>query len=287
MTPPTTYVSRVLPSLLRILLGLGVAYLAVLLLAWLFQNRLALPGARARLISPAQAGLPDGEIADLTTADGVRLRGWYLPPNPVPTGGPAPGLLWFYGNMENVTGLAPIVRWLRPPGTALLILDYRGYGESEGSPSEQGLYRDADRAWAYIVSRPQVDSTRIAVYGRSVGSAPALYLATTKPVRALVLDSPLSSAADMAREHYPFLPRFIMRLSLNNLERAARLTAPLLVFHGTQDDIAPPWMGRAVAEAGHARELVLIQGAGHNETYDIGAEAYRKKVHDFLGQALR
>ena len=106
-------------------------------------------------------------------------------------------------------------------------------------------------------------------------------------MRAVVLDSPLSNAADMAREHYPFLPRFIMRLSLDNLERAARLTASLLVFHGAEDVIAPPSMGRAVAEAGHARELVLITGAGHNETYDVGAEQYRRKLFDFLAEMLR
>jgi len=285
---PKRYVSRVLPSLLRILLGLGVAYAVLLLLAWRFQGRLALPGSRARLIPPAQAGMPDGEIVDVNSADGVRLRGWYLPASPGPGSQvPAPGLLWFYGNMETVTGLAPIIRWLRPPGVAVLILDYRGYGESGGSPSEPGLYADADAAWAYLSARPGVDASRIAVYGRSVGSVPALHLATTRPVRAVVLESPFSNAVEMAREHYAILPRFIVRLSMDNLERAARLTAPLLVFHGTEDDIALPRMGRAVAEAGHARELVLIQGAGHNETYDVGGEEYRRKFLDFLAKTLR
>lgn len=276
--------TRVLQSLLRVLLGLGIAYGALLLLAWRFQHRMALPGARARLIPPSQAGVA-GEIVDVTTADGVRLRGWYLPPALGP--GPAAGLLWFYGNMETVTGLAPIVRWLRPPDVALLILDYRGYGESAGSPSEQGLYADADAAWAYLTSRPDVDPSRIAVYGRSVGSVPALYVATTQPVRAVVLESPFSSAVDMARVHYRFLPSFIVRLSMDNLERAGRLTAPLLVLHGTEDNIALPRMGRAVAEAGHARELVLIKGAGHNETYDVGREEYRRKFLGFLAETLR
>ena len=276
--------TRVLQSLLRVLLGLGITYAALLLLAWRFQHRMALPGARGRLIPPSQAGVA-GEIVDVTTADGVRLRGWYLPPALGP--GPAAGLLWFYGNMETVTGLAPIVRWLRPPDVALLILDYRGYGESAGSPSEQGLYADADAAWAYLTSRPDVDPSRIAVYGRSVGSVPALYVATTQPVRAVVLESPFSSAVDMARVHYRFLPSFIVRLSMDNLERAGRLTAPLLVLHGTEDNIALPRMGRAVAEAGHARELVLIKGAGHNETYDVGREEYRRKFLGFLAETLR
>lgn len=288
MTETPQYVSRVLASVLRVLAGLAIAYAAILALAWWFQDRMALPGARSRLPPPAQAGIAGGEIVELTSADGLRLRGWYLPPDPPPdSGGRASALLWYYGNMENVSGLAPIVGWLRPPGTALLILDYPGYGESEGSPSERGLYACADAGWAYLVSRTDVDPGRIAVYGRSVGSVPALYLATAHPVRAVVLESALSSAADMARVHYPFLPRFILRLSLNNVERAGRLTAPLLVFHGEQDQIAPPWMGRAVADAGHAREFVLIHGAGHNETYDIGGAEYRQKLLAFLAQALQ
>jgi hypothetical protein len=278
----------VLPAVLRILLGLGIAYAVLLLLAWRFQTRLALPGARMRLIPPAQAGMPDGEVVDIAARDGVRLRGWYLPAAPArELGPPAPGLLWFYGNLETVTGLAPIVQWLRPPNIALLILDYRGYGESQGSPSEQGLYADADAAWGYLASRSGVDATRIAVYGRSVGSVPALHLASTRPVRAVVLESPFTTAAEMARVHYPFLPSFIVRLSMNNLERAARLTAPLLVFHGTEDNIALPRMGRAVAEAGRARELVMISGAGHNETYDVGGEEYRRKFQAFLAETLR
>lgn len=280
--------TRVLPVLLRVLLGLAIAYAAVLLLAWIFQQRMALPGARGGLIPLARAGIADGDVVDVVTADGVRLRGWYLPPSPPPRSPhAAPGLVWFYGNLETVTGLAPIVRWLRPPGIALVILDYRGYGESEGSPSEDGLYADADAAWAYLAARPEVDASRIAVYGRSVGSVPALYLAVTQPVRAVVLESPFTNAAEMAHVHYPMLPSFIVRLSMNNLERAGRLTAPLLVFHGAEDTIAPPRMGRAVAEAGHAREFVLIKGAGHNETYDVGGEAYRQKLHQFLAETLR
>ncbi len=287
MSGRARYVSRVLLSVARILLGLGVAYLVLLVLAWRFQNRMALPGARGPLLAPEQAGIPDGQIVDVTTPDGEHLRGWYLPPDPRPTSGGAPGLLWYYGNMESVSGLGFLIRAFRPPGVALLILDFPGYGESSGSPSEHGLYATADAGWAYLASRPELDSTRIAVYGRSVGSAPALYAATTHPVRAVILESPLTTARDMARVHYPFLPRFILRLSLDNLERAGRLAAPLLLFHGDQDQIAPLWMGRAVAEAGHAREFVVIEGAGHNETYDVGGRAYREKLLAFLAETLR
>lgn len=279
---------RVLESAIRILIGLAIAYAVLVTLAWRYQEKLAFPGPRVRLIDPQAAGIPDGRRVSVTASDGVKLRGWYLPPSPNPgPRTPAPGLLWFYGNMETVSGLGPIIRELRPPGVALLILDYRGYGESEGAPTEPGLYHDAEAAWEFLASQPEVDANRIAVYGRSLGAAVALHLASTRRVGAVVLESPFSTGAEMAREHYPLLPSFILRLSLDNVGRASRIDAPLLVLHGTADQIAPLRMGRAVAEAGRARELVLIEGAGHNDTYDVGGRRYREKMHEFLRQALR
>lgn len=278
--------SRVLESALRVLAGLAIAYVVLAVLAWRYQEKLAFPAPRARLLDPAAVGIPDGQRVTLTASDGVRLHGWYLPPAPRPAAGRAPALLWFYGNMETISGLGSIIRDLRPPGTAVLILDYRGYGESEGTPTEVGLYRDADAAWEFLSAHADVDSARITVYGRSLGAAVALHLADTRPVRAVVLESPFSSAAEMAREHYRLLPSFIIRLSLDNVARASRLRVPLLVLHGTDDRIAPLRMGRAVAAAGRARELVLIEGAGHNDTYDLGGARYREKLHAFLRSTL-
>jgi hypothetical protein len=276
-----------LQSLLRILLGLLIGYGVLCVIVWRIQARLALPGGHTPLPPPSALGMSDGEIVTARTVDGVELHGWYLPPNPKPAGGAkAPGLIWFYGNGESVGAIAPILKALRPPGVGVLALDYRGYGTNAGTPSEAGLYRDAAAAWRWLVARSEIDTTRIGVYGRSVGSVPALYLATEYPARVLVLESPLTSARDMARVHYPFLPRFIITLSLDNLSRAARLTAPLLVLHGTEDEVAPIWMGRAVAEAGHAREFVMIKGAHHNETYDVGGAEYRTKLHAFLKTQL-
>jgi pimeloyl-ACP methyl ester carboxylesterase len=265
-----------------------LAYLVIAVLAWKFQDRLAFPAPDARLPDPAAAGLPDGQRITVTTTDGVTLHGWYLPPHPAPPAGErAPGLIWFYGNMETIAGIAPVLREFRPPGIGVVALDYRGYGESEGSATEAGVYRDADAAWDYLTNRPEIDSTRIGVYGRSIGSAVALYLATSRPVRALVLESAFSSGHAMAREHYAFFPQSLVKLDLDNVERATRLTIPLLSVHGSADWIAPIEMGRAVAEAGHAEEFYVIEGSGHNDTYDIGGDAYRQRVHRFLEEHLR
>jgi fermentation-respiration switch protein FrsA (DUF1100 family) len=277
---------RVLSIALKILAAVVVVYAAVAFLAWRFQDRLAFPGPRGALPSPSDFGIADGEVVTVTTRDSVVLRGWYLPPVPKPAAAGAPGLLWFYGNMETVGALGPVLREFRPPGIGMLVLDYRGYGQSGGRPTERGVYRDAEAAWSYLSRRQEIDSTRIAVYGRSIGSAVALHLATERPVRAVVLESPFTSGRDMAREHYALVPSSLLTLRLNNLRRAARLTVPLLVFHGSEDRIAPPAMGQMVADSGRAEEFVLIEGAGHNDTYALGGAEYRERMHRFLAEHL-
>jgi len=281
-----TYV-RDMTAAVKILATLALAYAAIVLLAWRFQERMAFPAPRGPLPDPSERGIPDGERVAVSTPEGVALHGWYLPPAPLPPDSDkAPALIWFYGNAETVADLAPIVRDLRPAGTALLILDYRGYGQSEGRPTEAGVYRDALVAWESLVARAEVDRDRVAVYGRSMGSVPALYLATERPVRAVVLDSPFTSAAEMARLHYRVIPPFVLRLSLDNLERARRLEAPLLVLAGTADAVVPFSMGRRIAAAAHGT-LYPIDGAGHNDTYVIGGAGYRDTIHRFLREQLR
>jgi pimeloyl-ACP methyl ester carboxylesterase len=276
-----------LSGALKILAVLVVLYALAVLLAWRFQERVAFPGPRGPLPPPSAQGIPDGEVVEVATADGVVLRGWYLPPVPAPPADrPAPGLLWFYGNMETIGGIAPVLREFRPPGTGMLVLDYRGYGRSDGTPSEEGVYRDADAAWEFLSARPEIDSARIGIYGRSIGSAVALYLATVRPARAVVLESAFTTGKDMAQEHYAPMPSVLVELELDNLDRARRLEVPLLVFHGSEDWIAPPAMGRAVAEAGGAEDFIVIEGAGHNDTYLVGGDSYRHRLHAFLQQHL-
>jgi len=271
---------------LRILIGLGLAYLVLLLLAWLFQDRLAFPAPRASLPDPRQVGVENGEKVELVSGDGTKLVGWYLAPNlpqPPPTSPTSPGLLWFYGNGETVAAIWPIVRAFQPPGTAVLVLDYPGYGGSGGRATESALYAAADAAYAALATRPDVDPRRIYVYGRSLGSAPATYTAAHRPVAGLILESPFTNAAAMAKHHYGLLPRFLLHLSLDNIANVRRVHCPILLFHGDADRLVPTAMGMAVAAAAAGPvEVVLIHGAGHNDTYDIGGRAYRDKMWKFI-----
>ena len=166
----------------------------------------------------------------------------------------------------------------------MLVLDYPGYGGSGGRATESALYAAADAAYAALVTRPDVDPRRIYVYGRSLGSAPATYTAAHRPVAGLILESPFTNAAAMAKHHYGLLPRFLLHLSLDNIANVRRVHCPILLFHGDADRLVPTAMGMAVAAAAAGPvEVVLIHGAGHNDTYDIGGRAYRERLWEFVG----
>ena len=278
---PTHYFSRML--VLRIVVGLGLAYGVLVLLAWRFQEHLAFPAPRAVVPDPQRLGVTNGERVEVVSGDGTKLVGWFL--RPAEDGGrrSSPGLLWFYGNGETVAAIWPIVRAFQPPGTAVLVVDYPGYGGSSGRATEPALYAAAEAAYAALAARPEVDPQRIYVYGRSLGSAVATRTAAHHAVAGLILESPFTSAAAMAHYHYRLLPRLILRLSLDNLSTIKRVRCPILVFHGDADRLVPTSMGMAVAAAaGGPVEVVLIRGAGHNETYDVGGKAYRDKLWAFV-----
>src|SRR5213082_4286218 len=281
--------------ILRIFVGLVLAYVVLVILAWRFQERLAFPAPRAPLPDPQRVGVANGEKVEVTMEDGTRLVGWYLastilhqPPQPSRPPPPSPALLWFYGNGETIAANWPIVREFQPPGTAVLVVDYPGYGGSAGRATEARLYGAADAAYAALVGRPGIDPGRIYVYGRSLGTAAATWVAARHPVAGLILESPFTSAAAMTRQLYALLPRFIVRLSLDNLGRMRQIRCPVLVLHGDADRLVPIAMGKDVAAAAPGPvELVLIHGAGHNETYDRGGRAYRDKIWEFISRTGR
>ena len=176
------------------------------------------------------------------------------------------------------------IRRLHEIGLQVFILDYRGYGLSEGSPSEQGLYEDAQAAYAHLLSRDDVDPERIAIFGRSLGGAVAVDLASRVPCRRLILESTFSSAADMAGHILPILP--LGRLMTERFDSASKMDkirAPLLQFHGTQDEIVPYRLGEKLHQsAREPKEFVPIPGATHNDTYFVGGRAYFEKIRSFL-----
>jgi fermentation-respiration switch protein FrsA (DUF1100 family) len=261
--------------------GIPAVYLVILVLLWALQERMAFPAPRANLPDPQQV-LRYGERVELTMHDGTRLVGWFLPPRPTAKE-PAPAVLWFYGNGETIGAIWPVIRDFRPPHAALLVVDYPGYGASSGRTTEAGLYEAGALAYAALAARPDVDRKRIYVYGRSLGSAVATHTAADHAVAGLILESPFTSARGMAARHYRIFPRFLVRLGLDNVATIPRVRCPVLIFHGTADRLVPIDMGRSVAAAARGPvEFVMIEGAGHNETYDVGWRAYRDKLAAFV-----
>jgi fermentation-respiration switch protein FrsA (DUF1100 family) len=170
---------------------------------------------------------------------------------------------------------------------ALLAIDYPGYGGSGGRATEAALYEAADSAYTWLARHPGIDSHAIYVYGRSLGSAIATYTASQHETAGLILESPFTSAREMSRQHYAIFPSFLVRLRLDNLSRIKAVRCPVLVFHGTADRLVPPAMGLKVAAAAPGPvEVVLIEGAGHNDTYTVGGTMYRDKLARFVSRSL-
>jgi uncharacterized protein len=263
---------------MAIVAGILGVYVALCVVLWALQEKITFPAPRSPLPDPAQT-IGSGERIELRMHDGTRLVGWYLPGAKTPS----PGMLWFYGNGETIGAIWPIIRDFRPPNAALLVVDYPGYGASDGRASEAGIYEAGDLAYAALVGRADVDRRRVYVYGRSLGSAVATHVAATHPVTGLILESPFTSARAMAARHYRIFPQFLVRLGLDNLGRMPQIHCPTLVLHGTADLLVPMKMGQAVAAAaGGPVEFVMIDRAGHNDTYDFGGKAYKEKLAGFV-----
>ena len=270
---------------MAIVAGILGVYVALCVVLWALQEKITFPAPRSPLPDPAQT-IGYGERIEVRMRDGARLVGWYL----AAEGGEgrrraekSPGMLWFYGNGETIGAIWPIIKEFRPPNAALLVVDYPGYGASEGRTTEAGIYEAGDLAYAALVSRADVDRGRVYVYGRSLGSAVATHVAATHDVAGLILESPFTSARAMAARHYRIFPQFLVRLGLDNLGRMPQIHCPTLVFHGTADLLVPMKMGQEVAAAaGGPVEFVMIDRAGHNDTYDLGGNAYKEKLAGFV-----
>ena len=172
----------------------------------------------------------------------------------------------------------------------MLIIDYRGYGRSEGSPTEKGLYADARAAYRYLVEEAGVDPRRLVVFGRSLGAAVAMELATSDTVGVLIAESAFASVEALARVHYGWIPDFILKSlshEFDNIGKVSRLPVPVLFIHGDRDNIAPVDQGRQLFEAApEPKEWLEIPGAGHNDTVPLGGDRYFQRITAFVQQHL-
>ena len=194
------------------------------------------------LAGPEPAGAAV-EPVELQAGDGTWLRGWLVRAGAVP----APLVIYFGGNAEEVSWMAATAG--RLPGWSLLLMNYRGYGRSEGRPGEAELFADAVLVHDHVVRRPDVERDRIVAMGRSLGSGVAVHLASNRPVAGVVLVTPFDSITAVAERHYPYLPvRWLLRHRFDSLARAPDLHAPLLGLVALRDAVIPPAHARKLAE---------------------------------------
>lgn len=227
--------------------------------------------------TPAQAGLAFEDV-DLTTSDGLRLHGWFIPgPDPA-----APVVLFCHGNAGNISHRLDNLKRLHQAGLASLIFDYRGYGRSQGRPSEAGLYLDAEAAYGWAKARAEAGGARLILFGRSLGGVAAVHLAERFPCAGAILESTFTHLGDMAVVHFPFIPARALKDRFSSLSRIGRVSAPLLFFHGDRDRIVPLRLGQQLFEAApEPKEFVLLEGADHNDTYLKAGPPYFAKFAAF------
>jgi fermentation-respiration switch protein FrsA (DUF1100 family) len=266
----------------------------------------AMPGFADRLVyfpmrahdggTPEAIGAPFEDVW-LDASDGVRVHAWFVPACAPASGvgedstrAAAPerarrlAVLFLHGNAGNVSHRLGKLETLRDLGVAVLMLDYRGYGASQGSPDEPGLYRDADAAYDWLIGRG-LAAADVVLYGESLGGTVATELAARRPVGGLVLESTPSSILGVARHHYPFVPiKALLSARYDALSRIGRVSAPILILHSPEDEIVPFVMAEEMRAGARAPvRLVRLRG-GHNDNFLVAAQAYRSALEEFLAE---
>jgi len=272
-TPRRVTPQDVARSLWRAVRVILVAYFIVLLLLVYLENSLVFlphPYPHGRW----NAERFGAEDVELISADGTRLHGWYAEhPNP------RAHVLFLHGNGGNLTYRAELLRDLREKlQVSALILDYRGYGKSEGSPTEEGILADARAARRWLAKEAGIAESDIVLHGRSLGGGVAVDLAAKDGARGLILESTFTSLPDVAAVHYPWVPtHLLMRNRLNSLAKIGDYDGPLLQSHGTADETIPIYLGRRLFEAAPGqKQFVAVEGEGHNRRRVAGSKYYEQ-----------
>ena len=260
-----------------------IAYLGLLLLLRLNESRLIyFPGSVRRLTdAPAELQLPVRRAA-IRTEDGLTLGSWVIPAGPDSTGY---WVLICHGNAGNLSEFGRPAHYagLRTLGLSLLAFDYRGYGESEGTPSEAGLYRDADAAYQYLRGGLRVPPERIIVFGHSLGSAVAVDLASRVPAAGLILEGALTSVIERGAELYPYIPvRWIGRSRFSSIDKISRVSIPKLFLHARADDVVPLAHGRRLFEAALPPKTFVELNGGHGDAFELDSATYFGSIRKFV-----
>jgi fermentation-respiration switch protein FrsA (DUF1100 family) len=270
---------RLMTSLLFILCGV---YFGMLILLFLMQSRLVYFPSKEIVCTPADIRLQYEDIT-MKTSDGLNLNAWFVPAKS-PTG----TVLFCHGNGGNISYALDVAETLNKFNLNVLLFDYRGYGKSEGSPTENGTYADADTAYRWLIKDKNIPEDSIIVIGRSLGAAIAANLAKNHNPRLLILESGFSSTADVAAKQYPIFPvRLLCRYKYKTADYVKDIKCPLLVVHSPDDEIVHYSNGiKIFNSAKEPKEFLEIRGS-HNEGYSDSGDTYTNGLKDFIGEVRK
>jgi hypothetical protein len=269
----------------RLAVGVSLAYGVTSIALWTqLEKRFVFFPVAELLYTPNDVNL-EYEDVRIQTSDGLALQGWFIP-GKVETGSNVTWL-WFHGNGGNLGHrIGELALAHHRTEANIFIFDYRGYGESEGAPSEKGTYLDSRAVMEYLSSWSDVDPGRIVYLGHSLGAAVAVELALTQPPMAMVLVSPFASVRDMANLTLPFPPiGWLVRNHYDSISRIQQLDVPVLILHGDQDETVPISQGRKLYEAANQpKRFQVLEGAAHNDTFEVVPEQYWGTIEAFLAE---
>jgi len=270
--------------MLKLTLVIATCYGLLVVVVYFMQGRMLyladVPG-RTLTMTPADVGL-DYQDVSIKTTDGVMLHGWFI------EGRSSRVLLFFHGNAGNISHRLDSIRQFQGLGLSVLIIDYRGYGQSEGRTTEKGIYRDAGAAWRYLVEDRGTAAGDIIIFGRSLGASVASWLAAQYQPLGLIVESSFTSVPDIAQELYPWLPaRWLSRLHHATRDYIQDVQCPVLVVHSRDDEIIPFHHGEEIfTSANEPRTLLAIRGT-HNDAFIRDERAYIEGLRTFLDVTLR
>jgi uncharacterized protein len=267
-----------------------LVYLGVLLVLFELQDHLIFPGSATQGQRDAMiAGSQGLQLLSLRSPDGVPIAaifGKALQPDGAEFGDTAnrPTVVFLYGNGACMAYCTDIFQIIRKLGVNVIIPDFEEYGMSGGKPSEKGCYAAANVAYDYLLSRGDVNPKKIVAMGWSLGGAAAIDLASRRPIMGIVTISAFTNLADMARQIVRWFPTsFILKYRFDNVGKLAGIDCPILIVHGTEDDLVPFAMAPKLAAAAKGNvQRYNVQGAGHNDVFEVGGEELGKRVEKFI-----
>ncbi|MGD2109318.1 MAG: alpha/beta hydrolase [Phycisphaerae bacterium] len=266
---------------MRIVVIAALTYVGVCLLASLFQRRFVYIPSHKLEGTPADVGLKFEQLT-LVTDDGVEIDAWYVPAPQAKA-----SAIFCHGNAGNISHRLHTIETLHNLDLNVLIFDYRGYGNSKGTPSEEGTYEDAGTAWRHLVETRGESPDRIVVVGRSLGGAIAIELARRKKPAALVVESTFTKIADVGQAHFPFIPvRLLLRYRYDSIGKVPHIECPKLFFHGNKDGLIDLSLGKKLYEAAAEPKRFIETPGGHNEAGFEYSPEYTKRMAAFLDEVL-